>query len=54
MLQPKVMCDLVINWIVQQLGKDNSNLQELCEYVCKLNFSLKYKRIFILDAFTLS
>ncbi len=33
MLKPKMMCDLVINWIVQQLSQNNSNLQELCEYV---------------------
>ncbi|CAF2445769.1 unnamed protein product [Rotaria sp. Silwood2] len=30
-LKPKVMCDLVINWIVQQLCKDNTNLPGLCE-----------------------
>jgi len=29
------MCDLVLNWIVQQLRKENSTLQELGEYVCK-------------------
>jgi len=31
------MCDLVIDWIVQQLSNDDSNLQELCEYVRKTN-----------------
>ncbi|CAF3458633.1 unnamed protein product [Rotaria socialis] len=30
-LKPKIMCNLVINWIAQQLSKDNSDLQELCE-----------------------
>ena len=29
----KLIGDLVIIWIVEQLRKDNSNLQELCEYV---------------------
>lgn len=32
----KLIGDLVINWIVEQLRKDNSNLQELCEYVRRL------------------
>ncbi|CAF0777365.1 unnamed protein product [Rotaria sp. Silwood1] len=32
-LKPKMMCDLVINWIVQQLCKDNSNLQGLYECI---------------------
>jgi hypothetical protein len=35
MLKSKLMCDLVINWIAEQLSKDDSNLQELCEYVCE-------------------
>ncbi len=35
MLKPKIMCDLIINWISQQLSKNNIDLQELCEYVCK-------------------
>jgi len=30
------MCDLILNWIVQQLQKENSTLQELGEYVCKI------------------
>lgn len=34
-LKSKTMCDLVINWIVEQLSNDDSNLQELCEYVSK-------------------
>ena len=32
-LQASLMCDLIFKWIVQQLRKDNSSLQELCEYV---------------------
>jgi hypothetical protein len=32
MFKPKLMCDLVINWLAEQLCED-SNLQELCEYV---------------------
>jgi hypothetical protein len=31
--KPNVMCDLILKWIVQQLQKDNSTTQELCEYV---------------------
>lgn len=33
MVKVKLMGDLVVNWIAEQLRKDNSNLQELCEYV---------------------
>ncbi len=49
------MCDLILNWIVQQLQKENSTLQELGEYVCKIK--IKKKRLFqklFVDAFTLS
>ena len=27
------MCEMILNWLVQQLRKENSNLQELCDYV---------------------
>lgn len=49
------MCDLVINWIVQQLSNDDSNLQELCEYVRKNNTNNERENILlniVLDAFT--
>lgn len=53
-LKPKLMCDLVINWIAEQLRKDN-DLQELCEYVWKFTRkSLFELEVLILDAFTLS
>ncbi|CAF2037873.1 unnamed protein product [Rotaria magnacalcarata] len=32
-LNTNIMCDLIINWISQQLRKDNSSLQELEEYL---------------------
>ncbi|CAF3649637.1 unnamed protein product [Adineta steineri] len=40
-LKPKITCDLVINWIVEQLEKNDSNLQELCEYMHLLYLSGK-------------
>ncbi len=47
------MCDLILNWIVQQLQKENSTLQELGEYVCKTKEMRLFRDLF-LDAFTLS
>jgi hypothetical protein len=28
-----LMCDLILNWIIQQLRKENGTIQELGEYV---------------------
>ncbi|CAF1047277.1 unnamed protein product [Rotaria sordida] len=30
-LKPKIICDLVINWIIQHLCEENSDFQELCD-----------------------
>ncbi|UJR37422.1 hypothetical protein I4U23_030125 [Adineta vaga] len=32
-IKPKTICNLVLTWIVDQLNNNNSNLQELCEYM---------------------
>lgn len=39
-----MMCDLILNWIGQQLRKENNTVQELGEYVCK-KLLKKKKRI---------
>ncbi|CAF3896725.1 unnamed protein product, partial [Rotaria sp. Silwood1] len=35
-LNTNMMCELILNWISQQMRKDNSTLQELGEYVCEV------------------
>lgn len=32
-----IMCELILNWIGQQLRKESSTVQELGDYVCKNN-----------------
>ena len=33
MINTNMMCDFILNWINQQLRKDNNSIQELGEYV---------------------